>query len=149
VHTDYHYTSDGRYLCTILDDASRKVLAAGDFDHKTTENALFVLKQAIKECVSWNHPVLAVLTDYGSEFYANECDAKGHADHEYEQFLKDQGIRQILCGVNHPQTNGELEWYDLYINHRDRCGSLEAMVLWYNEEKPHGSLNLDIAGTPS
>jgi hypothetical protein len=65
VHTDYHYTSDGRYLCTILDDASRKVLAAGEFDHKTTWNALLVLKQAICECVSWNHPVLAVLTDHG------------------------------------------------------------------------------------
>jgi len=150
VHTDYHYTKDGRYLCTILDDASRKVLAAGEFDHKTTNNALVVLKQAICECVSWNHPILAVLTDHGSEFYANLRDAKGHADHEYEQFLRDQGIVQILCGVNHPQTNGKLEkWHDLYIRHRGRCDSLEAMVVWYNEEKPHGSLNLDIAETPS
>ena len=81
-----------------MDDASRKVLAAGEFDHKTTENAFLVLKQAIKECESWNHPVLAVLTDHGSEFYANKRDAKGYADHEYEAFLKDHGIRQILCG---------------------------------------------------
>ncbi|MDR1993483.1 MAG: DDE-type integrase/transposase/recombinase [Nitrososphaerota archaeon] len=102
VHTDYHYTSDGRYLCTILDDASRKVLAVGEFDHKTTENALLVLKQAICEGESWNHPVLAVLTDHGSEFYANKRDVKGHAAHEYEQFLKDHGIKQIVCGVNHP-----------------------------------------------
>ena len=112
-------------------------MATGEFDHKTTENALFVLKQAIKECESWNNSILAVLTDHESEFYANKRDAKGHADHEYEQFLRDYGIKQIVCGVNHPQTNGKLEkWHDLYICHRGRCGSLEAMVLWYNEEKP-------------
>jgi len=45
-------------------------------------------------------------------------------------------------------TVGKLEkWHDLYIRHWVRCGSLEAMVLWYNEEKPHGSLDLDIAET--
>jgi hypothetical protein len=54
---------------------------------------LLVLKQAMGECVSWNHPVLAVLTDYGSEFYANKCDAKGHADHGYERFFCGQGFR--------------------------------------------------------
>jgi transposase InsO family protein len=107
VYTDYHYIVDGRYLCTILDDASRKILAAGEFDYKTSENALFVLRQAICECESWNHQVLAVLTDHGSEFYANKRDANGHADHEYEQFLKDQGIKQILCGVNHSADEWE------------------------------------------
>ena len=133
-----------------MDDASRKVLAAGEFDHKTTENALLVLKQAICGGESWNHPVLVVLTDRGSEFYANKRDAKGHADHEYGQFLRDHGIKQVVCGVNHSQTNGKLEkFHDLYIKHRVRCGSLEGFVLWCNEEKPHGSLNFDIAETPS
>jgi putative transposase len=125
VHTDYHYTKDGKYLCTILDDASRKILAAGEFDHKTTANALLVLKQAIMECETWGHPILAVLTDHGSEFCANKRDAKGCADHEYEQFLKDQGIVQIFCRVKHPQTNGKLEkLHDLYIRHRGR------VVVW-------------------
>jgi transposase InsO family protein len=77
---DYHYCKDGRYLCTVLDDASRKVLAAGEFDHKTIENALLVLKQAQNTCDFY--PILAVLTDHGSEFYANKRDVKGYADHE-------------------------------------------------------------------
>ena len=151
VHTDYHYTKDGRYLCIILDDASRKILAAGEFDHKTTLNALLVLKQAIFDCESsFGHPILAVLTDHGSEFFANLRDAKGYADHEYELFLKERGIVHVLCGVGHPQTNGKLEkLHDLYIKHRGRFGCLEGFVVWYNEEKPHGSLNLDIAETPS
>ena len=130
VHTDYHYTSDGRYLCTILDDASRKVLAAGEFDHKTTENALLVLKQAICGGESWNHPVLVVLTDRGSEFYANKRDAKGHVDHEYGQFLRDHGIKQVVCGVNHSQTNGKLvKFRDLCIKYRVGCGSLVGFIL--------------------
>jgi transposase InsO family protein len=41
------------------------------------------------------------------------------------------------------------KWHDLYIRHRDRFETLEALVEWYNEEKPHGALNLDIAETPS
>jgi putative transposase len=147
VHMDYHYCKDGKYLCTVLDDASRKVLAAGEFDHKTTQNALIVLKQAQIEC--FFHPILAVLTDHGSEFYANLRDAKGYAEHEFELYLKGQGIEQILCGVNHPQTNGKVEkWHDLYINHRGRFETLEGLLLWYNFEKPHGALNLDIAETP-
>jgi putative transposase len=148
VHMDYHYCKDGRYLCTVLDDASRMILAAGEFDHKTTQNALFVLKQAQNVC--FFHPILAVLTDHGSEFYANLRDAKGYAVHEFEMYLKEQGIEQILCGVNHPQTNGKVEkWHDLYIRHRGRFGCLEDLLVWYNEEKPHGALNLEIAETPS
>jgi len=65
-------------------------------------------------------------------------------------YLKEQGIAQILCGVNHPQTNGKVEkWHDLYIRHRGRFGCLEDLLVWYNEEKPHGALNLEIAETSS
>jgi transposase len=84
VHSDYHYSENGKYLCTILDDASRKVLAAGEFDNKTTENVLATLKNACKECKPY-HPILAIVTDHGSEFYANKRDAKGYAEHEFEQ----------------------------------------------------------------
>lgn len=149
VHSDYHYCESGKYLCTILDDASRKVLAAGEFDNKTTENALAVLRKACGECKPY-HPILAIVTDHGSEFYANKRDSKGFAEHEFEQFLEKQGIKHILCGVNHPQTNGKIEkWHDLYIRHRSRFGSLDELVDWYNNEKPHGALNLNKAETPS
>jgi putative transposase len=101
VHSDYHYCQSGKYLCTILDDASREVLAAGEFDNKTTENALATLKSACKECKPY-HPILAIVTDHGSGFYANKRDAKGYAEHEFEQFLMRHGIKHILWGVNHP-----------------------------------------------
>ena len=101
VHTDYHYRKDALgYLCVVLDDASCKVLAAGEFDHKTAENALSVLEQAVAACGVWQ-PILAVVTDHGSEFYANRRDAQGFAEHRYEQFLEQQGIVHVLCGVNY------------------------------------------------
>ena len=133
----------------MLDDASRKVLAAGEFDHKTTLNVLSVLVQACSVCGPY-HPILAVVTDHGSEFYANKRDARGFAEHVYEQFLKERGIEHVLCGVNHPQTNGRIvKFYDLYIRHRGRFVNLEDRLLWYNEEKPYGAFNLGIAETSS
>src|SRR5208337_3732844 len=50
VHTDWHHCENGKYLCAVLDDASRKILAAGEFDNETTENAIAILKKAYDEC---------------------------------------------------------------------------------------------------
>lgn len=49
VHMDWHESKvNGKQLCTVLDDASRKVLAAGEFDNATEEKSLEVLKKAIE-----------------------------------------------------------------------------------------------------
>jgi len=34
----------------MLDDSSRKIVAAGEFEFETTKNALIVLKKAQREC---------------------------------------------------------------------------------------------------
>jgi transposase InsO family protein len=97
VHTDYHYTKSGKYLCVVLNDASRKVLAAGEFDQRTTQNALLVLKQAQNACALL-YPILAVVTDHGSEFYATRRDERGFAEHEFELYLSDQ-VSNIFCAA--------------------------------------------------
>ncbi|HEX7575645.1 MAG TPA: IS481 family transposase [Candidatus Methanoperedens sp.] len=149
VHIDWHESKvNGKQLCTILDDASRKVLAAGEFDNATEENSLKIMTEAIGKNVSL-YPIGSVISDHGSQFYANKRDKNGNADHPFEIFLKEKGIKQILCGVNHPQTNGKQEkFHDFYKNHRGRFDSLEMMVTWYNN-RPHGSLNLRRAETPN
>ncbi|NOR47545.1 MAG: hypothetical protein GQ533_05810 [Methanosarcinaceae archaeon] len=54
VHMDWHESKvSGKQLCTVLDDASRKVLAAGEFDNATDENSLEVLKKAIEKLSEW------------------------------------------------------------------------------------------------
>ena len=98
----------------MLDDSSRKIVAAGEFDAETTKNALVVLKQAQRECRKW-YSIKAVLTDHGSQFWANKRDKRGHAVHAFEQYLKKCHIKHVLCRVGHPQTNGKLEkFHDLY-----------------------------------
>jgi hypothetical protein len=67
-----------------------------------------------------------------------------------KSFLKSRVYNMFCAGLITRQTNGKIEkFHDLYINHRDRFASLEDMIVWYNEEKPHGALNLDIAETLS
>jgi len=76
VHTDWHHCANGKYLCTILDDSSRRVIAAGEFDAETTKNAIIVLDKARRECSSQWYSILAVLTDHGTQFCANKRDKK-------------------------------------------------------------------------
>ncbi|VVB92353.1 Uncharacterised protein [uncultured archaeon] len=67
-------------MCTILDDASRKVLAAEEFDNATEENSLKVLTDAIEKYSYW-YPIRSVISDHGTQFYANKRDKNGKADH--------------------------------------------------------------------
>jgi putative transposase len=104
-HTDYKQLDDGRWFLCYEDDASRFVTGYGVFEHATTENALAVLDEAIK-----NHGKPAsILTDRGSQFYASASEAKKKGSSEFEKRLVELGIKQILARVNHPQTNGKIE----------------------------------------
>ena len=83
------------------------------------------------------------------QFCSSRKDKENFSMHEYELFLRQKGIRHILCRVNHPQTNGKLEkFHDLYNIHRFRFDGLEEFVCWYND-RSHGALNLDIAESPN
>jgi len=42
---------EGKWYCVFIDDRSRKIMCAGEFDHATTKNALFVLYQQYS--VTW------------------------------------------------------------------------------------------------
>ena len=104
-HTDYKQLDDGRWFIAYQDDASRFITGYGVFGHATTENAIAVLEEAVR-----NHGKPAsVLTDHGSQFYANASEIKRKGDSEYEKKLVELDIRHILARVNHPQTNGKLE----------------------------------------
>jgi putative transposase len=149
VHTDWYESKfNGKWVCTVLDDASRKLLAGKEFDNATEDNAITVLKEAIEK-TRYLYPINAVISDHGSQFYANKRDKKDRANHRFEEYLKENSIRQILCGVNHPQTNGKQEkWHDFYRIHRGRFSNLDDLIEWYND-RPHGALNLRMAETPN
>ena len=153
-HTDYKLLDDGRWFLCYEDDASRFVTGYGMFEHATTENALAVLDEAMR-----NHGKPAsIMTDRGSQFYANASEAKRKGASEYEKRLVELGIRQILAGVRHPQTNGKLE--KLHGELQRKLPEFEAIMMrksdpvdlfmrWYNYDRPHMSLGRDGEETPA
>ena len=145
-HTDWKQLPDRRWIIAYLDDASRLVVSYGVFPEATAENTLNVLRDGISR---YGCPE-EILTDRGSQFYANEGERKDKGISQFEKFLAEKGIRHILCRVNHPQTNGKLERFYGVLDqkwaqfHHD----VDTIVKWHNEIKPHMSLNWKELETP-
>jgi len=152
VHMDWHISRaiPGKQVCVVLDDASRKIICGGEFSNATAEYSVLVLKEALENGWSmFNLSIRECISDHGTQFYADKRDKLGRADHLFEGFLREWGVKQILCGVNHPQTNGKVEkWFDFYEKHRGRYNSIAELIDWYNN-RMHGSLNMRFAETPN
>ena len=138
VHIDWHYT--GRvWVFAVIDDASRKILAAIECNSPTTKASIEGMKMAMKcgkirQCIS----------DRGSQFMNN---MEGYS--EFQEFLKLSEIKHIKCKIKHPQSNGKIEkWWDCYDSHRKAFRDLESLLHWYNCIRPHRSLNFDVLETP-
>jgi len=147
-HMDWKQLTTGEWFLAIMDDASRFIVAYGVFPQATTENTLTILKQAIAK---YGYPD-EILTDRGSQFYANEGERKEKGVSQFERYLAEQGIKHILCRVNHPQTNGKLERFygvleDKMIR-RAQIATIPEYIHWHNEIKPHMSLNWENLETP-
>jgi len=144
VHLDWHTSiHDGKkvFVCAVLDDSSRRILAGGEFDAETTDYALRLLKEAMGR-FGWLTGIREVLTDRGTQFYANKRDKNGDADSRFEDFLKDNKIKHIKARVKHPQTNGKLEkWNDTYERNRFRFENFDNFLNWYNTVRFHESLD--------
>jgi putative transposase len=98
-HTDF-CEINGRYVIAYIDDASRLITGYGIFDSATTDNALSVLRAAIK---LYGTPK-QVMTDHGTQFCANE-----DKEYRFREELKQMGIEHIMAKVKRPQSNGKIE----------------------------------------
>mgnify|MGYP001605815917 CR=1 FL=1 len=140
VHIDWHCYGNGIWVFAVIDDASRKLLALIECESPTVDASIrgmrIALKRGkIKQCIS----------DHGSQFTANFVDGNS----QFKEFLNAHGIKQILCRIKHPQSNGKVEkWFETYDNHRFAFKNIEEFTQWYNEKRPHRSLNFDILETP-
>jgi len=144
-HTDWKQLWDGRWWIAYMDDASRLIVGHGVFQQATAENTIHVLKQA----TSKYGPPREILTDHGSQFYANEGERKEKGISQFEAHLAEKGIKHILCRINHPQTNGKLErFYGVSDQKQHQFKSIDEYVQWHNEIKPHMSLNFEALETP-
>ena len=108
----------------------------------------------LKEIKSHKHNITInaeeIATEIGSPRSANMVilgAATPFLQMSYEELEK--GIKQILCKIKHPQSNGKVEkWFDTYDNHRYAFKTKEEFIKWYNEVRPHRSLNFEILETP-
>ena len=140
VHIDWHFDAKAkRWVFAAIDDASRKLLTLLEVESPTVDASTRGMRVAlrhgkIKQCIS----------DHGSQFTSN---AGGNS--KFKEFLDANGIQQILCKIKHPQSNGKAEkFFDLYKNKRNCFGNKSKFIHWYNEIRPHRSLNFDILETP-
>ena len=77
----------------------------GVYNEPTSDHAIKVLEGAIKK---YDKPA-QILTDHGSQFYANEKKNSECGVAVFENKLVELGIKQVMTRIKHPQTNGELE----------------------------------------
>jgi transposase InsO family protein len=139
VHIDWHY--DARvWVFAVIDDASRKLLALLECESPTTDASIEGMNEArkhgkIKQCIS----------DHGSQFISNVIDGCSR----FKAYLALYNIKQILCRIKHPQSNGKVEkWFETYDKHRHAFETKKEFVDWYNEVRPHRSLKFEVLETP-
>ena len=140
VHIDwYYYPLTQEWVFAVIDDASRKLLALIECKSPTTEASIEGMIEALK-----HGRIKQCICDHGSQFISNIG-----GDSRFVKFLEKNGIKQILCRIKHPQSNGKVEkFFDLYQNKRILFKTKGEFIVWYNEVRPHKSLNFEVLETP-
>lgn len=145
-HTDWceiDFRGKRMHLIAFIDDYSRFIVGYGLFDHATSENAVFVLR----DCISLHGKPKAVMSDKGTQFYSCEKEGYEKGKTAFEEFLEANEIEQVLSRVKHPQSNGKIERFFGTVKQKLHMFSdIHDFMDWYNNVKPHMSLDLN---TPS
>ena len=146
VHSDTHEINAGKSKFCILwlDDASRLILAGGEFETKEEKNSIETFKKAFEEAKKWNVKIRQVNTDHGSEYGAHRENGCG----QFAKVAENLDVEIVLSRIRNPQTNGKIErlWQE-YERHRWRFKSFDDWKNWYNR-RLHGALNLEWAESP-
>ena len=104
-HTDFMLLFDGWWLIAYEDDASRRIVAFAVVKDATADNAIAVLREGVER---HGRPA-SIMTDHGSQFFANEAEGRRRGESAFESELKRLNIRHVLARIAHPQTNGKIE----------------------------------------
>ena len=138
-HADW-FEYEGKQYIIYEDDASRLITGYGVFDEATAENSIVVYDSAIEK---WGIPK-QLLTDRGTQFCSDD-----EKEFIFRNHVQSKGTEHILFRVNHPQTNGKLERLVYTIKKLMKLGkTLDEAVKFYNEKRPHMSLENSKLRTP-
>lgn len=143
VHTDW-VTYKGRKFILFEDDASRFILAYGEFKNESKGNAIEVFKKSLKY-----GKYKQLHSDNDRIFRANKQEGKKQGEADFEKEVKKVGIKQIFTRVRYPQGNGKLERLNGTIKRLwKQLGSLDKAVYHYNYKRPHSGLTNGKLRTP-
>jgi transposase InsO family protein len=136
-HMDWKQLSNGRWWIAVMDDASRLIMNYGVFQTATAEHTIHVLKQAIDKHGCPHE----LLTDRGSQFYANESERREKGVRQFTAYLEGHGIEHIMGSIGKPTTQGKIErFFQTFELYYPRFNDLNRFREYYNN-KPHRSLN--------
>jgi len=143
VHTDW-FEYKGKKVILFEDDASRFILAHGEFWSANKTNTIKVFKKSLKY---GKYKLLH--SDNGSVFRANDQEGKRQGEADFQKEVKAVGIKQIFARVRYPQGNGKLERLNGTIKRLwKQLGSLDKAVYHYNYKRPHSGLTNGKLRTP-
>ena len=136
-HTDWYQIKDdrwkGKWSIAYLDDTSRFVVGYGVFNESTTYNALSVLD----DCIARYGKPLEILTDHGSQFYANSGKIKAAGISTFQHYLVARKISHILGRVHHPQTNDKIErFYETFQSKMMYFESIKEFIVFHRNIYP-------------
>jgi len=142
-HTDW-FEYKRKKVILFEDDASRFILAYGEFNSANKENSIKVFKESLKYGI-----YKQLHSDNGSVFKANEQEGKKLGEADFEKEVKKFKIKQIFTKVRYPQGNGKLERLNGTIKRLwSQLGSLNKAVEHYNYKRPHSGLTNGKLRTP-
>ena len=142
-HTDWA-EHKGKKFILFEDDASRFILAHGDFKHANKENTIKVFKKSLKYGI-----YKQLHSDNGSVFRSNHQESKKQSEADFQREVKKFKIKQIFTRVRYPQGNGKLERLNGTIKRLwNQLGSLNQAVKHYNYKRPHSGLTNGKLRTP-
>lgn len=131
---------ESRQIILYEDDASRLITGYGEFPSATTAGSIQAFDAALDK---WGIPK-QLLTDHGTQFCSDD-----EKEYVFRNHVTSKGTEHILARVKHPQTNGKVERLVQTVKRLLKRGmSLDEAVIFYNEKRPHMSLENGHLRTP-
>ena len=130
---DFKLCNDDWWMISYQDDHSRFITGSTKIWSPTGENAITLLKKAVKR---YGVPE-QILTDQGTQFKP----ARGGTS-EFDRRCSELGIEHITASVRRPTTIGKIEAFHKAYEVESHLFKLHwSFIRYYNYTRPHESLN--------
>ena len=133
--TDWKQIDADHWLTAYLDDHSRFVPGAVITEGPTTAASIALLEDCVTE---WGTP-REILTGHDVQYTAMRGGTSA-----FDTRLEELGIKHILAAVRRPTTTGKIErWWGTYDQEGDLFENLDDFLFYYNQVRPHQSLDYE------